>query len=74
MGWWDTAVCEKCGLKYKDMTTGLTFKDVKQMMFDNSPDPADWKYKRRHTVLGYWHELKLQLWEEHVRTCKGETE
>jgi hypothetical protein len=33
------------------------------------------KWKRRHGVLGYWHELKLKMWAEHIKECeRGHTE
>jgi hypothetical protein len=47
---------------YDSFRTGLTFAAVKRMMFDNHEDRSRWKYKRRHTVLGAWHDLKLQLY------------
>ena len=47
---------------YDKFKTGLTYRDVWEMMRDDSEDSASWRYKRRHTVLGAWHELKLQLY------------
>jgi len=32
------------------------------MMVTGSPDPKDWRQKRRRSVLGYWRELKLSMW------------
>lgn len=49
--------------EYDRFRTGLTFREVSRMMRVASDDPADWQHKRRRTVLGYWHALKLQLWE-----------
>jgi hypothetical protein len=49
---------------YDTFRTGLTFREVKRMMFDNHEDRSRWKYKRRGTVLGLWHELKLQLYHQ----------
>jgi hypothetical protein len=34
------------------------------MMRDDSDDASQWKYKRRGTVLGVWHEIKLQLYHQ----------
>jgi hypothetical protein len=34
------------------------------MMRDDSDDPETWRYKRRGTVLGAWHEIKLQLYHQ----------
>lgn len=55
------------GAAYDRFRTGLTFKAVKRMMFDNHEDRSRWRYKRRRTVLGFWHDLKLQMWREHQR-------
>lgn len=51
---------------YDEFRTGLTFREVKRLMFDNHEDRARWKYKRRRTVLGAWHELKLQLYHQAI--------
>jgi hypothetical protein len=51
---------------YDAFRTGLTFASVKRLMFDNRDDRSKWKYKRRGTVLGAWHELKLQLYYQSV--------
>jgi hypothetical protein len=61
--------CPACGLKYEDFRTGLTFQDVKDTFWSGSDDPADWKYSRRHSVLGRWHQMKLELWTEHTDNC-----
>jgi hypothetical protein len=62
---------------YEAFRTGLTFKDVYDMVWSYSNDPKDWpkgtaspkpgkrKKKtagRRHTVLGKWREIKLEMW------------
>lgn len=59
-----------CGETYDKFRTGLTFADVKGMMFTGSEDPKDWRQRRRHSVLGYWHELKIQLWMLHLGLCE----
>ena len=64
--------CPYCGAKYSEFRTGLTFADVKQMFWTASPDSADWKYCRRNTVLGKWHEIKVELWDRHLDGCHGE--
>lgn len=68
------AVCPVCGFAYKKMRTGLTYQAVFDMLKDNSDDPADWKYKRRGTVLGYWHSLKREWWELHLIECEKSAE
>ncbi len=65
--------CERCGLYYDDMLTGLTYGEVFEMLWEPSHDPSRWRYKRRHTVLGKWHQIKLELWEYHLETCEGES-
>lgn len=58
--------CEACGISYQDFRTGLTFAEVRNMMFVGSDDCGQWRHKRRHSVLGFWHELKLQAWLYHL--------
>lgn len=56
--------CPHCGVKYGDFRTGFSFRDVYHMVFDR-------KYKRRRGVLGAWHQLKRELWNDHVdRACE----
>lgn len=45
-------------IDYDDFRTGLTFAEVRQMLWVHSDDPRDWRYKRRRTVLGLWHSIK----------------
>lgn len=51
---------------YDAFRTGLSYRMVWEMMRDESDDPSKWKYKRRGTVLGMWHELKLQMYYQAV--------
>lgn len=64
-------VCEGCGLRYDDMRTGMSFTEVRNLIIT-----IGWctkrnrvKNGRRNGVLGYWHELKLQLWDQHIGMC-----
>lgn len=57
--------CPHCRVTYKRFRSGLTYQDVWSMLADNSPDPADWRYKRRRTILGAWHQFKRELWQRH---------
>jgi hypothetical protein len=50
--------------EYQRFRTGLSYRDVYAMLWVHDPDPKRWKYKRRHTILGFWHQLKKQLWEQ----------
>lgn len=66
--------CRVCGLTYSQLRTGFTYEEVYQMLWVSSEDPRDWKYKRRHTVLGKWHQIKLEMWDEHVHLCEEDAE
>lgn len=62
-------VCPWCALAYKDLRTGMTFSEVRNLYWTTSKDSKDWKYKRRNTVLGKWREIKQGMWEEHLVMC-----
>lgn len=53
---------------YDKFRTGLTFEDVRQMLRQSEKHRArhNAPHDRRHTVLGYWHELKMQLYEQAI--------
>lgn len=51
-----------CGCTYEEHRLGMTFADVRKMMWSSSPDPKDWRQKRRRSVLGLMRELKIQTW------------
>jgi hypothetical protein len=53
-------------MTYRRFKTGFRYYDVFSMLMDYSEDSSDWKYKRRGTVLGKWHQMKLEMWQEHV--------
>lgn len=36
------------------------------MLIDNHDDTSKWKYKRRRTILGKWHQIKRELWRYHT--------
>lgn len=52
---------------YDDFRTGLTFADVRQMLWSYDPDPSTWRHKRRHTVLGLWRQIKREMYDEFLR-------
>jgi hypothetical protein len=64
------AECPCCGLDYDRFRTGLSFAEIVGMLWVDSPDPRDWRYKRRNTVLGFWRQLKLEMWAEHLASCQ----
>jgi len=68
-----TQTCPTCGLNYRNFRTGLTYQTVYDMLWVGGDDTGQWRYKRRHTVLGLWHQIKCELWEAHVTGCQPET-
>lgn len=66
--------CPFCDLTYKRLKTGLTYRQVYELLKDYSDDPTDWTYKRRGTVLGKWHQIKKELWEWHLYECQRQAE
>jgi hypothetical protein len=62
--------CEVCGLRYQDLRTGDTFASIKEeMKAGDAADPTTWRYRRRNSVLGYWHAKKVMWWEYHLGLC-----
>jgi hypothetical protein len=47
----------------------MTYGEVFEMLWRAEGDPASWRYKRRHTVLGLWHQIKQEGWERHKMCC-----
>ncbi len=44
------------------------------MFWSGHDDPTTWVNKRRRTILGRWHEIKLTMWEEHLELCRRQRE
>lgn len=57
--------CPHCGVTYGTFRTGLNYHAVHELLKDYSEDPRDWRYKRRGTVLGKWHQIKKELFARH---------
>lgn len=53
-------------MTYEDFRTGLTFSDVREMMYVSNDDPKTWRQKRRGSVLGFWREIKLSMWATYL--------
>lgn len=53
-------------IPYDEFRTGLTFYDVRQMLWSWSDDNRDWPHVSRHTVLGKWRQIKLAMYAEYV--------
>lgn len=64
-------VCPGCKLRYDDFRTGMKFKQIRRDIIAIGTDThtGKTKYGRRNGVLGYWHELKMMLWDQHVGEC-----
>lgn len=65
-----TPTCD-CGAVYADFRTGLRFRDVRAMLWDQE-DPArpGWfRQKRRSAVLGLWRELKISMFLSDHSAC-----
>lgn len=63
-------ICPRCALRYGHMRTGLTYGQVYEMLKSYSDDPCEWRYKRRGTVLGKWHQIKQEYWAWHLAECE----
>lgn len=47
---------------YDKFRTGLSFAEVRAMLWRPSDDPKDWhRGVTRRTVLGKWHEIKMEM-------------
>jgi hypothetical protein len=51
-------------MSYQDFRTGLDFQDVKSAMWTEGPPP--WRMRRRSDVLGYWKQLKGELYGAYI--------
>lgn len=49
---------------YDAFRTGLTYREVRRMLWVHDNDRSRWRHKRRGTVLGLWHEIKLSLYAQ----------
>jgi hypothetical protein len=54
-------------MKYEAFRAGYTYYDVYYMVYAR-------KYKRRRGVLGFWRQLKLQMYAEYLRNFYAEDE
>lgn len=50
-------------IPYEDFRTGLTFEEVYYMLW-NHP------HKTRHTVLGKWRQIKLEMYAEYLQSLE----
>lgn len=62
--------CPACELTYDAFRTGETFASMRRAMFVETSDTNAWRYKRRHGVLGFWHQWKVTMFRSHVEECE----
>lgn len=62
--------CPVCGLTYGQFRTGFAWEDI-WGLFYTAPDadPSTWVRKNRGRILGRWHQIKKELWAEHLEVC-----
>lgn len=66
----DNDICPHCGITYKKFRCSIsTFAEIKTEMYRPVKDTSKWRYKRRNSVLGYWHQLKKTEWQYHLEQC-----
>ena len=65
-----------CGGTYKEHRLGMTFAEVRRMMWDQEDHNrlGWWRQKRRRSVLGYMRELKIHSFYAIHRYCETEME
>lgn len=54
-------------LSYKEFRTGYTYKDVYYFIYNR-------KWKRRRGVLGYWKQLKQEMYEQYLNEFDSNNE
>jgi hypothetical protein len=60
-----------CGETYDAFRTNLTFGAVRDLLWNmEDPNrPGQFRQKGRHSVLGYWRELKIQMFYQAHGYC-----
>jgi len=57
-------------VSYVDFRTGLTFAQVREMLYVHTDDKSQWRQKRRRSVLGFWRELKISMFYSDHGGCE----
>jgi len=55
-----------CKISYDDLRTGLTFADVREMLYIEQmivKNRGEYMFVSRATVLGRWYQIKQEMWE-----------
>ena len=73
---WNDEKCPGCGIKYRDFrcSTIGSFQEAKDALWSSSGNPKDWRYRRKHTVLGFWHMTKKSEWFAHIQVCEAKND
>lgn len=50
-------------IPYAQFRTGLTYRDVYEMLWSPDEDRATWRHKSRGVVLGKWHQIKREMYD-----------
>lgn len=53
-------------IPYDKFTTGYTYREISDMIWYQSDWHAAHHTRRRHTVLGKWREIKLEMYERYL--------
>jgi hypothetical protein len=61
-------------IPFSEFRTGLTYRDVYQMLWSPSDDRRAWRYRRRGTVLGLWHQLKQEMYARYIGEVAARSE
>jgi len=54
---------------FRPFAGGRGFAETVQSLKVASDDPKDWRHKRRGTILGIMHQVKMELWDEWTGKC-----
>lgn len=64
-------ICPNCKQSYAEFRTGYTYRDIFEMRWKPADPQSAWLYKRKRSILGMWHQLKKEMWLEHLANCKN---
>ena len=58
-------------INYNDFRTGYSWQEIRDMMWGDPNDPSTWPLanhkNRRHTVLGKWRQIKLEMYDNYLQ-------
>jgi hypothetical protein len=56
-------------MTYATIRTPLTYAEVRSQFGRHDEDRTTWVNKRRASVLGRWHQIKLEFCDRHKAGC-----